>query len=242
MKTMVKPLTKGGKQDNPLLICFPFAGGYSASLRPLGTLLEGTFRVLCIDPPGHANPLPLVDDLERLVDLYEEAIAPYMLQPFYLFGHSMGGMIVFRLTQRLELKGIRPEGVVISAVYPPHREPERVGHLTDKAFLDYLVRLGGIPPELAEERELLEFFLPIFRSDFRAMENFVPTAPAKLRCPVHILNGKQDRRYYEMMPEWGRWAEQAEFHSFEGGHMFVLSETEQVSELLQKMAASDRCD
>ncbi|RCK09747.1 hypothetical protein DT075_33400 [Bacillus licheniformis] len=53
------------------LICFPFAGGYSASFRPLHEHLKTDFDMLAIEPPGHGtNRMALVDNLEKLADLY----------------------------------------------------------------------------------------------------------------------------------------------------------------------------
>ena len=83
----------GGTQ----LICFPFAGGYSASFGPLYDHLKADCEVLAIEPPGHGtNRMAFVDNLEELVDLDIAALKPRLSTPFVLFGHSMGGMVVYR--------------------------------------------------------------------------------------------------------------------------------------------------
>lgn len=84
------------------LICFPFAGGYSASFRPLHAFLQGECEMLAAEPPGHGtNQTSAIEDLEELTDLYKQELNLRPDRPFVLFGHSMGGMITFRLAQKL---------------------------------------------------------------------------------------------------------------------------------------------
>ena len=86
----------------------------------------------------------------------------------------MGGMVAFRLAQKLEREGIYPQAVIISAIQPPHVERKKVSHLDDEKFLAHIIELGGMPQELVENKEVMSFFLPSFRSDYRALESFMP--------------------------------------------------------------------
>ncbi len=57
------------------LICFPFAGGYSASFRPLHAFLQGECEMLAAEPPGHGtNQTSAIEDLEELTDLYKQEL------------------------------------------------------------------------------------------------------------------------------------------------------------------------
>jgi external thioesterase TEII len=221
---------------NVQLICFPFAGGYSATFRPLQPLLQDHCDILVAEPPGHgSNRMPLVESLETLVDIYLEALLPQLHKPLVLFGHSMGGLVVYRLTQKLEQRGIFPEAVIISAVQPPHTRRKQLTHLDDGAFLDYVIDIGGVPAELVQAREVLQFFLPAIRADFKALETFEHTDHSLLQAPVHILNGEQDQSCLQDAAGWRQWTKQIRFHTFQGGHMFLLSETERVATAIQSI-------
>jgi external thioesterase TEII len=157
--------------------------------------------------------------------------------PVVLFGHSMGGMIVYRLTQKLERLGIFPEAVIISAVQPPHISREAMSQLDDEAFLDYVLGMGGIPSELTKDREIMQFFLPSFRADFKALETFKHTDYTMLRSPVHIFNGVQDAKCMKDALGWSKWAYRTSFHTFRGGHMFLLSEVEAVAQAIKSVVS-----
>jgi external thioesterase TEII len=232
MSKLIQQLS--ASSTNIQLICFPFAGGYSATFRPLKPLLQEHCDLVVAEPPGHgSNRMPLVESLETLVETYLEALIPQLDKPFVLFGHSMGGLVVYRLTQQLERRGIFPEAVIISAVQPPHIRRKTMTHLDDRAFLNYVIDIGGIPAELVKEREVLEYFLPALRADFKALETFEHMDHSVLQAPVHILNGEKDEPCMQSAASWRQWTKRIRFHSFQGGHMFLLSETERVAKTIQ---------
>ncbi|MED2949242.1 surfactin biosynthesis thioesterase SrfAD [Bacillus subtilis] len=213
------------------LICFPFAGGYSASFRPLHAFLQGECEMLPAEPPGHGtNQTSAIEDLEELTDLYKQELNLRPDRPFVLFGHSMGGMITFRLAQKLEREGVFPQAVIISAIQPPHIQRKKVSHLPDDQFLDHIIQLGGMPAELVENKEVMSFFLPSFRSDYRALEQFELHDLAQIQSPVHVFNGLGDKKCIRDAEGWKKWAKDITFHQFDGGHMFLLSQTEEVAE------------
>jgi external thioesterase TEII len=179
--------------------------------------------------------MPLVESLERLVDIYLEALIPKLGKPLVLFGHSMGGLVVYRLAQKLEQRGIFPEAVIISAVQAPHTKRKTLTHLDDQAFLDYVIDIGGVPTELVKEREILEYFLPAITADFKALETFEHKDHSLLQAPVHILNGEKDEPCMQDAAGWRQWTIRIQFHRFEGGHMFLLSETERVAKTIQSI-------
>lgn len=99
--------------------------------------------MLAIEPPGHGtNQMDLVDDFETLVGMYQTALEPKLTRPFVLFGYSMGGMVAYRMAQKLEKAGIYPKAVIISAIQPPDIKRKKVSHYDDDAFLDHIIQLG----------------------------------------------------------------------------------------------------
>lgn len=235
---MIKPLRQlkpslNGKN----LLCFPFAGGYSVSYRPLALAMKSNWGVIAMEPPGHGtNRNPLEPDLKKLIDLYEEQLEDYFNSPFAIFGHSMGAVVSYELLSRLEKRGIFPEVAFISGMVPPHVERVKRSHLDDEKFIALLRSYGGLPDEILQERELLELFLPVLRNDFAAIDYFKYTEPTQLRTKIHFLSGEEDMvAKPDVMAEWAQYAQRAEFHTFAGGHMFPLKQADEVAKLIQRV-------
>ncbi|MCB7162457.1 alpha/beta fold hydrolase [Bacillus subtilis] len=234
---IVKKLTSN-KVDKGNLICFPFAGGHSSSFRPLSQLLETTgWSILAIEPPGHGNNrMPLIEDVTKMVDLYERALSPIFTKPFAFFGHSLGGFVAYLLTQRLEKIKVFPQALIISSTNPPGLVGDKKAGLSDKEFLDYVVSLGGIPNELLEQKEFIEFFLRILRADFKALETYVHRDYTTIQTPVYIFGGDQDKESnFDMLQEWVKWVYQAEFYTFRGGHMYLHDQVENLANKIHEI-------
>ncbi|KML03902.1 thioesterase [Bacillus stratosphericus] len=219
------------KSDLIQLICFPFAGGYSASYRPLFEKLKDTAEVTAAEPPGHGtNLMPLETSIDRLAELYKEGLTGKLNRPFILFGHSMGGLVVYRLTQLLEKEGIDPAAVVISAIQPPQTKRQILTHLSNEAFVQHIAEMGGIPKELLENKPMMDYFTPSLRADYQALESFQHTDKTIIESPVYLLNGKQDKKCMEDAAGWLTWANAIERTDFEGGHMYINTHLEQFAE------------
>jgi len=224
-------------QGTKTLICFPFAGGYSPSYRPLSQAIESNWDIFAVEPPGHGtNISPLINNIIKQVELYEEILLErFSNQSFALFGHSMGGIIVYELTQRLEKRGVYPEVIFISGIVPPHYKKRKVSHLNDDELLEYIESLGGLSQEILQEKELLEYFLPIFRNDFFAVESHVYDCSRIIETPTHIFSGENDPfATPKIMKEWEKYLKKTTFHVFDGGHMFPLTNATGVGSILNK--------
>ena len=219
------------KSDLIQFICFPFAGGYSASYRPLFEQLKDTAEVIAAEPPGHGtNLMPLETSIDRLAELYKEGLTGKLNRPFMLFGHSMGGLVVYRLTQLLEKEGINPAAVIISAIQPPQTKRQMLTHLSNEAFVQHIAEMGGIPKELLENKPMMDYFTPSLRADYQALESFQHTDKTIIESPVYLLNGKQDKKCMEDADGWLTWANSIERTDFEGGHMYINTHLEQFAE------------
>lgn len=222
------------KSDLIQLICFPFAGGYSASYRPLFEQLKGTAEVTAAEPPGHGtNLMPLETSIDRLAELYKEGLSGNLNRPFILFGHSMGGLVVYRLTQLLEKEGIDPAAVVISAIQPPQTKRQILTHLSNEAFVQHIAEMGGIPKELLENKPMMDYFTPSLRADYQAPETFQHKDQSIIETPVYLFNGTQDEKC--MQDANGRlpWAKTIERTNFEGGHMYINTHLEPFAEQMR---------
>nr|XP_015213447.1 PREDICTED: S-acyl fatty acid synthase thioesterase, medium chain isoform X1 [Lepisosteus oculatus] len=66
--------------------------------------------------------------------------------------------------------------------------------LTDEEFLNWLTSIGGTPPEILTNQEVLKLFLPVLKADLSVVENYRYLKPERsiLSCPVTCFDGTQD--------------------------------------------------
>lgn len=186
-------------QARARLFCFPHAGVGAAVYRPWSIALPADLDVVAIQLPGRANRLnePALTHVPELVAALVSALQPHLDLPFAFFGHSMGAVLSNEVTRALHTMGAPvPRHLFVSGRRPPHwPNPDPLLHvLSDGDFVAEIQRrYGGIPPEVAEHKELLELLLPALRADIQALETHLPPAGrAPLPCPVSVFGGADD--------------------------------------------------
>lgn len=184
-------------QANLRLFCFPYAGGAARIFRTWSDSLPKTVEVCPVELPGRGKQIRFAPftRLQPLVQAIAQSLLPYLDQPFAVFGHSMGGLIAFELTHYLRQQyGLNPVHLFISG----HRAPQipdpdpPIHELPDSEFLEELRRLNGTPQAVLENAELMQFILPILRSDFAVLETYVYTPKSPLNCPISAFGGSDD--------------------------------------------------
>ncbi len=209
------------------LICLPHAGGGASSYRDWAAHLPDDVEVVPVQLPGRESRFaePPIESMGQLVYSLLDGLAGHLIAPFALFGHSMGALIGFELARRLPARGLAPVHLFASGCRAPHlpsRSPD--WHtLPDPEFLAAITDLGGIPPELLAQRELLDMMLPTLRSDCILTETYVCHPQAPLGCPVTAFGGLRDN---EVPPEDIRaWSQHTtgsfRAHLLPGDHFFV---------------------
>lgn len=181
------------------LYCFPFAGGAAHAYSPWGRQFSENIEVRAVQLPGRGPRVtePLFERIEPLVDAVTKALLDEWSQgPFALYGHSMGGCIVFELARRLrQLRGPQPVAVAISGRPSPTSGVERerrLSEMSDDDLWSELAVYNGTPPELLADPEVRRFFLPIVRADFTIVDNYTCVAQPPLDCPLNIAIGVLD--------------------------------------------------
>ncbi|MFC9912517.1 thioesterase II family protein [Streptomyces sp. NPDC059862] len=210
------------------LFCFAHAGGGSTAYRPWRLALAPGIDVRCVVLPGRearVRELPY-RRVEQLLDPLCEALEPYLDRPYAFLGHSLGSILAYETARRFT-GGPHPGPglVVVSGRRAPRLPTARQGYSTlpDAEFLSALGVLGGTPPEVLGERQLLDLLLPTLRADFELNESYRPLPGPLLRCPVAAYMGADDTEVDP--PELLAWGEEtsAEFtmRVFSGGHFYL---------------------
>lgn len=224
--------------DIPVFL-FPFAGANRNSYRILEAALERAgLKGVPLELPGHGARIaePLCGDIAAMEEDLLRSIAPHGADPFVLFGHSMGGLLAYRLALRLSQQGNAPLCLVVSgraAPSVPLRRPpiHALGH---EAFIEEIRRLGGSPEEILNDREAMEFFAPILRADFRATETYRHAPAPPLQVPLTVIIGAQDTVAREDAARWGELTDgRTQLTIMEGGHFHILNRPDETARIIR---------
>ena len=234
-------------EEKILLICFPYAGASANCYIRWYQKFPSNIEVFTIEMSGHGRRYnePLYQSLAEAIDDIYNRIVPFInSRKYYLFGHSMGGIILYELVNLLmKRKKNMPQCIFLSGVKPPHRRVPKTefNSLSNREFVSFLVSLGGIDNELASCKEYLDFFLPIIRHDFLLIENYeyrrfsVSVPLAVFYAEGDVLNSPAE------MLEWIDYSYcKCEMFLFEGNHFFIHSNTDRVVEVICNIMFFDR--
>jgi surfactin synthase thioesterase subunit len=182
-------------------------------------------EVIPVELPGRgarAKETPFVD-VRGLANNLVQGLASSFLQPYALFGHSVGALLAFEIALQAKTK---PVHLFASA----HRSPEcrymgRVLHtLPDVALCNELSLLGGMSEVLLREPDVMRLLLPAIRADLRMTEAYLPhEVPSALPCPVTAFAAIDDPRVpLSQMKNWGLHTTQSfNLHHMRGGHFYL---------------------
>lgn len=216
-----------GRADTRLF-CFPYAGGSASAYRDWAGLLPLTIHVAPVELPGRGLRLrePPFTDMQSLVDVLAEEMAPLLDLPFAFFGHSMGAIIAFELTRALRRRcGRRPRILFLSGRHAPQLPDEMPVsyNLPKDEFIAQLRLLNGTSPEVLENTELMDLVIPLLRADFKLIQTYKYLVDAPLNCPIVVYGGTQDREapIETMFPWKEHTSSDFALYPFPGDHFYL---------------------
>ena len=238
------PLESVQKDSNKkYMFCFHHAGGNAAVFRKW-TLEDWPIRVASAELPGKGIRMneKFIEDIDVLADEIAKAIVKKTKgEDFYLFGHSMGAVIAFKTAYLLENKYNRQPSklIVVGRPAPPEPNPNQFGSMEDEVLIEELIKINATPKEILENKEMMSFFLPRIRSDYKLHESYV-YGGEKIKTPIIAHAGKSDiGSTADIMCQWAEVTE-GDFmiREFEGDHFFIHNlKEEYTKKLLQDLLA-----
>lgn len=228
------------------LFCVPYAGGGASVYYPWKAAVPHIFELCPIQLPGREDRMeePCIDDFFRIVDVLAPIVGRHLELPYVIYGHSMGAGLAFELARRLRRDyGKQPLHLFVAA----HRSPNKpysypsAHAASDDQTLEILRRFNGMPRALLENRELLEVFLPILRSDLSVCESYVYEGRSNLDCPITLFTGALDGNVapHDIAGWEAQTAAQFTHHVINGHHFFLKSHKEELLNTMFTALAGD---
>ncbi|MFI0425213.1 thioesterase II family protein [Spongiactinospora sp. 9N601] len=180
-------------------MCFPHAGGGMGRFRKWREDPPEGVRLVLPDLPGREgkisdDPLPDVASASQYVisELAEEIESSENLA---IAGISYGALVAFDMAARLEASGKSVRAIFVASQRAPATPLPDVNwrSLDDRQLLAELIAMGGLSPDLGDDEEFIELFLPIIRAELHASESYLkPAAADRLQCPIFLYHGSED--------------------------------------------------
>lgn len=199
------------------LFLLHFAGGSIYSFEFLKSIYTD-FEMIPIELPGRGKRVK-----EKLLTSYKEAIQDIFSQitdklngsPFMIYGHSLGSSLGLGVADLLEKNNTPPQCLIVSGNAGPGVAIQTKRSDLDRTdFINMLTDLGGLPEELLQSEDLLDFVLPILRADFKIVEEDFFIENTVIKSPIVAVMGNLEK-YVDRINNWNK-------HTLSGFNSYVL--------------------
>ncbi len=192
------------KDSKAQFFLFHDAGGSIRLFENWNNFIDPSIDLYSIEMPGHdsRSEEPLIENIESLL----ENILPIINEktngnkPFYIYGHSMGGLIAFEATKRLQLKYKKEAHCLFVSGTPCLKNYVNTfvnnifeQNYTDEKLLSFIVS-NIRNTNLSIEDDFVKNIITVLRGDFKLIYNYKYKDEAKLNCNIVAIHAKEDDR------------------------------------------------
>ncbi|MBE5096681.1 thioesterase [Bacillus thuringiensis] len=228
--------------NNIVLFCLPYAGGSESIYANWKKYLDPSIELHAIKLSGRGKRFneSLYSSLDKAIEDIYSQIKPYLHKPFIFFGHSMGSLLAYELAYKVkQLNGVNPFHMFLSGGKTPQgyaNENKKIHLFPNEEFKNEIKQMGGTPQEILDNPELLDIFIPILKSDFKIIENYIFSSDNfKFDCNITVLHGRKDDISEEEILRWKLYTKKnCNIVPFEGGHFFINECTESIVKLINQ--------
>ncbi len=207
------------------IIAFPFAGGNKYSFNGY---FPTEFTVSVLEYPGRGlrTKESLIENLNVLVsDLLPQVEKEInTCDEYIIYGHSMGAWVGYLISKKIEELGFKkPLKLILSGAKPPkYTREKKISELKDQDFWDEVCELGGITEEMKGYPELIQYFIPILKADFKCIEGYQHKESLKLTMPIDFFYGSDEEINSEEASEWkNETTDLVNIYELKGNHFFI---------------------
>ena len=204
-------------------------------------------NMIAIDLPGHGKHIrqPLLTHLDEMAEYIFEQIKQDLTEPYAIYGHSMGTLLGYLVAQHIARAKLMPP---IHLFFSGRQGPSvasKQGNwhvLPQEEFITKVMAYGGIPKEIAAEKDLMDLFVPIMKADFQAIANYHYEKAVPLDIPITVLFGSDEQITYDEALTWQEVTNRpVSIHQFSGGHFFIFDHVPEICALLSTLCLVNMC-
>ena len=222
------------KKSNPKLrlFCFPYAGGNSSIYNCWDKSIDNNIELIAVELTGRSNRMfeEPIHDMDKLVEVLYENIKCYLNKPFAFFGHSMGGLISYALSKKIEENtSFKLDFLIISATLPPfYYLKGKIHKYSDEDLIKVLKNQNNTPQEALDSKELMELMIPTIRADYKLIETYNTENISTLKSKVILFNSEEDIDKQVMIQWQSYFVNSYDYKVFKGNHFFLKLYQEEV--------------
>lgn len=213
------------------LVMIPFAGGSVDSYKEISNYIEHNTNIQCVlyEYPGHGTRI--VEELFENVEEVKEDCLEHIRtnvddsDSLFIFGHSLGALIAYIVTEQLGKEGNKVEGLIVSGMVPPDmKKIENQVFDSNKDFLRNISTLGGIPEEILSDPDAVEFFGEIIKSDYKLYDS-IQNKVEYIDVPMLACCGTEDTPFSkDLVSSWEKvTTSRFTIEEFRGDHFFIFN-------------------
>jgi surfactin synthase thioesterase subunit len=214
------------------LFCLPFAGGSKYSYRDFEENTVPFLNIFPLEYPGRGarNGEFLLKVIDLLVDDVYKQIKETLIEADYaIYGHSMGGLIGWLLARKIIDEGHKPPlHLFISGASSPcsvSRRNIKMHSFEKVELVKELERLKGSSDEILKNLEFLEYYEPILRADFEAVETYEYKESNPIEVPFTVITGTEEDFEQDDVVSWQKESTyEVDFKLMNGHHFFIFNQ------------------
>jgi medium-chain acyl-[acyl-carrier-protein] hydrolase len=225
------------------LFCLPYAGGGGSIYRTWQTSFPAAVEICPIQLPGREMRLkePHIRNFRLLLKELSRALIPFTDEPYALFGHSMGALLVYELALDLVDQGrLPPSYVFVSGRQAPHISREilskSIHKMSDGEIVSELSLVSGSTFAVAlQDTELAKLVLPTLRADLEVCQSYSHLPHPPIKVSMAALGGASDPavRPEDLQPWQETVSGPFSLHIIDGNHLFVVNAARQVQRIVR---------
>ncbi len=225
--------------DKIKLFCFPFAGGSKYSFNSYIDYIPETIEFIPLEYPGRGARInePLLTDIYKIVEDLFIAIKDQLNGKFAFYGHSMGTLVSFLLVKKLiDYKIDLPIHLFMTGRGGPSvMDTKQRSSLPKNEFIKELKIIGGMPKSALNNEQLMNFFEPILRADFKCIELFEYNGPNNtFEIPISVIIGDKEEINMQQAQAWEKeTTAPVKVKTLPGNHFFIFDHPEEVMNLIK---------
>ncbi|UII23300.1 type I polyketide synthase [Fulvivirga ligni] len=218
------------------MICFHDAGGSSSLYDMWETMLDADIELIILELPGRGKQLSAkpFQDIKFATNKILKDLKNHLDKPYFLFGHSMGGLIAFELLRLIRTNNLRqPQQLFISST-PQLASYERA-HLDPR--LDNQQLMDSFPhlkPENTPDPELRKVLITLLRNDLALIDSFKYEFQPPFDLPIIAIHGVDDNTVSHGQIENWKNETTTTFKLIQrkGGHHYLRNDREFITHLI----------